>query len=454
MDVQWEKWKEYLLPKLESADPAFRHEIGRLSVIGLRAIILISVGTPLVMFPLTDFFRRLGYAKQDWLWTDLFIMLPALLSIPVAFSRRLQQYARLMGCVIGFCVTAAFVTTAIAWPDQVPGIAQLVPANIVLVMLVGIGSLPMTPLQTLGLGVSILINYFGSILLYPDLLFVPNVTPVSMVSLCMVTLICAGLASVIYHQRVSTFRARQQLLQAQAGPALSESSAAQGRLAATVSHEFNSPIGTIASTLHTLSLILDKDASQRTPATAESLREVLAAASRSCQRLTQIVHRMQRFTNLDRAEEVAVDVNRLIEDTVDLFRSDIQKKADVFLQLKPVPLFRCRPQQITAVVSNLLLNSLEAMDGKGVIRIRSSQLEEKIHIEIEDNGRGIEPDRLLRIFEPSFEVVAGRVASGNWGLFNCRNIVTSHGGNIAIDSTPGLGTTVRLALPTSLHAPG
>jgi len=68
-------------------------------------------------------------------------------------------------------------------------------------------------------------------------------------------------------------------------------------------------------------------------------------------------------------------------------------------------------------------------------------------IRVEDNGSGMEEAELETIFDPGFKVTAGRVSTGNWGLFSSRQIVFEHGGEIQITSTPGKGTTVDVLLP-------
>jgi len=64
-----------------------------------------------------------------------------------------------------------------------------------------------------------------------------------------------------------------------------------------------------------------------------------------------------------------------------------------------------------------------------------------IVVEIEDNGRGIPREKLDSIFEPSFKVSGSRVVTGNWGLFNSRSIIHALGGEIALQSVEGSGTT-------------
>jgi signal transduction histidine kinase len=157
---------------------------------------------------------------------------------------------------------------------------------------------------------------------------------------------------------------------------------------------------------------------------------------------------MRNLTNLDRAEERLVDLNDLCSDTVDFLSSELEK-ARVELRLAPLPRIKCRPQQISAVLANLVRNASCALEGSGNGRIEvvSQANSERVVVEVKDNGRGIEAERLKTLFEPAFRVDRGRVATTNWGLFISRSIAAEHGGSLEIESKLGSGTTARLSLP-------
>ena len=81
---------------------------------------------------------------------------------------------------------------------------------------------------------------------------------------------------------------------------------------------------------------------------------------------------MKSLTNLDRAEEQTIDLNALWQDTAALLEPELATKAEVRFELQTVPPTRARPEQISAVFSNLLRNAAAAMDSKGVIEVRTS----------------------------------------------------------------------------------
>ena len=70
-----------------------------------------------------------------------------------------------------------------------------------------------------------------------------------------------------------------------------------------------------------------------------------------------------------------------------------------------------------------------------------------VEVTIRDNGRGMSPEEADTIFDPAFKVAEGRVSSGNWSLFNSRQIVYEHGGGIRLETAPGRGTAMHVTLP-------
>ena len=99
---------------------------------------------------------------------------------------------------------------------------------------------------------------------------------------------------------------------------------------------------------------------------------------------------------------------------------------------------------------NLLLNAVEAMDGKGELTIQTSVSsdDKSVFIKIADTGPGIPPDILASIFEPFFTTKERGKGTG-LGLSLVYNIVNDHGGKISVESPPGQGATFNIELPTT-----
>jgi signal transduction histidine kinase len=395
-----------------------------------------------------------------WLdfWQSAVIIALGVAALPLSFVPSIRPRARFLGCSVGYLVALTFIVSSVWASSSLPDAVHHVPGNITLVLLVGLAALPLKPLQTLTLGLFIVASYQAVLLVAPSFNIYPDSDPTHIISTSVVVLICTALTAVIYSQRSSAFLARQQALRsfedlrtAQARLLLSENAASQARLAAALSHELNTPIGALGSALETMLLVFKNEQDNRQEALkrAEILSNATTIIRESCRRLTEIIGRMQRYTNLDRSKVQAVDINEVLADTVTVLQSELSQKAEVKLDLKQVPILKCQPQQLSAVFSNLLRNAAAAIDGKGNIWVSSSRRNGEIIIEVRDDGRGIPADRLASILEPTLAVVGGRVTTTNWGLFSSRSIIIEHGGHIEIDSTEGRGTTVTLLLPTS-----
>ena len=119
------------------------------------------------------------------------------------------------------------------------------------------------------------------------------------------------------------------------------------------------------------------------------------------------------------------------------------------LDFQPLPAVLLRPQQISAVFSNLLHSAIEGLNSGDQVLLTTRQVHSQVEVTVEDNGKGLSAQELANIFDPAFKVKGGRISTGNWGLFSSRQIVREHGGDIEIQSTPGKGTKVRVTLPYS-----
>lgn len=232
--------------------------------------------------------------------------------------------------------------------------------------------------------------------------------------------------------------------------AAAETSAAIMRLSAALAHELSSPIGTTTSAVDTL-LAVSRRITEAPPADQKRLAalesELAQSLRTSLARLKMIVNRIQRLTNLDESKTQSANINDLIKDAVTVVKPERQNGVEFSLNLNPVPELMCRPQQLSAVFVNLLSNALNATEPAGAISISSRSSEQRIEIEIQDNGRGIAPEQLPHLFEPMFQVADGRVSTGNWSMFTSRRLVKDHGGDIRVRSRKGEGTTVSVILP-------
>jgi CheY-like chemotaxis protein len=117
------------------------------------------------------------------------------------------------------------------------------------------------------------------------------------------------------------------------------------------------------------------------------------------------------------------------------------------------------PGQIGQVLHNILINAREAMPGGGAIEVRAENVvvpndagdaDSRVRISIRDDGPGISPEVLRRIFDPYFTTKSGGTGLG---LATAYAIVVKHGGHISVESTPGAATEFTVDLPASLETP-
>jgi signal transduction histidine kinase len=274
----------------------------------------------------------------------------------------------------------------------------------------------------------------------------------------MITCLAGALTAVLYNQRRSAYEwhtrsleTAENLRQAETRNLLAENAASVGRLAAALSHELNSPIGALISGVDTLLLLASRQATagpgeqQRLVVLQNELRKSIRL---STERLHEIVIRMQRFTNLDKAEIQAASLNEILNDVCALVQPAYKGRSSIELNLaSDLPELICRPQQLSAVFANLLNNALEASGEGGAVQVSTNANTGSLQVLIRDNGRGLDEHELATIFDPEFKVTHGRVATGNWSMFSARQIVREHGGDIHIESRKGEGTRVSIELP-------
>jgi signal transduction histidine kinase len=234
---------------------------------------------------------------------------------------------------------------------------------------------------------------------------------------------------------------------------LSDNAASMGRLAAALSHELNNPLGILKSNLDTLRGFLwgKKDLSTKKQETLSRLGEELCHDSmESVDRLQSTIERMQRFTNLDRAEILPVDLNAMLRDVAEIVADSLDKPVRFEFALRPLPYVSLRPQLMSAVFSALMQNAAEATPSGLPVRVSSGLEGTTVAVRIEDQGPGIPADQLEATFDPALQVRGNRVAACNWSMFSARQTVRQHGGEIRLEGGSGTGARVVVMLPAQL----
>jgi two-component system, NtrC family, sensor kinase len=448
---------EYLLPKAPEQDEGFCQEIFRLSHLGLRVVGGLEIGAAIFILLAVVLLATEPVTRPSWLGEAAVLGVVGLASLAVARTQWSYERSRLLAGASVFCGAAALIWFSLAMRESSVS-ENFLPGQIALMMMVGVTMIPLRPVQTLALGFCVTTCLAGVARLTPqagpythDLLF-----------LVLLTGIATGLTVLAYRQRHLAYQAYIQIVGAceglrasQTRMLVSENAASMARLAAALSHELNTPMGALLSGVNTLLSLADKRAtapSEQQDRLSRLQADLLRSVEDSAQRLQQTVARMQRFTNLDKTEVQPANLNELLGDVAALLEPQIQGRAKLELDFQPVPILLVRRQHLSAVFSSLLNNAAGATNHDGRIVISTRQRDSSVEVQIRDNGVGVAPEQMRNIFDPGFKNVDGRILTGNWHMFNSRQIIREHGGEIKISSEEGRGTTVTVTLP--LAGPG
>lgn len=215
-----------------------------------------------------------------------------------------------------------------------------------------------------------------------------------------------------------------------------------GEMAASVAHEINNPLGILTGTTNELRAAAGRHGCP------QLCREDLAILDREIWRIAQVVRDLLLFARKSDRALVPTDINQVLEGTARFVKPSFERA-----QVTLVPEYHPRPLRVLAddnqlkqVFLNLLQNAKDAMPEGGTIRLRTSQENGHVQVEVIDSGTGIPPENIGRLFEPFFSTKRSANGSG-LGLPVSRGIVSAHGGRIEVSSTVGHGSVFRVVIP-------
>jgi two-component system NtrC family sensor kinase len=212
-----------------------------------------------------------------------------------------------------------------------------------------------------------------------------------------------------------------------------------GLLAAGVAHEVNTPLAVISTYAQMLAKQVSGD---------DQKSKLLEKIAKQTFRASEIVNSLLNFSRTSSTDFVDIDLNKVIRETLSLIEHQL-KKAAVELRLsfdENLPVIRGNAGKLQQVFLNLCLNARDAMDGGGILALRTWSDGELVRVDVSDTGQGIPPENLARIYDPFFTTKAARKGTG-LGLSVSYGIVQEHGGTIEVQSQPGLGARFHLDFP-------
>ncbi len=278
----------------------------------------------------------------------------------------------------------------------------------------------------------------------------------------------------------------QQLQHTQAQIIQTENMASIGQLAAGVAHEINNPTAFVSSNLNTMSRyqgdmaqLLEKyDAMVKLisdPLTIPELPDIVRSAitqieklseeidlefvrddfpdlieesREGTERITKIVSDLKDFANPGDQDRVEMDINRGMDSTINIVWNEIKYTCELTKDYGDLPTVLCYSQQINQVFMNLLINAAQAIEKNGLIQVKTRAANDKVMIQISDNGCGIPDSIQSQIFDPFFTTKEIGKGTG-LGLSMTYNIIEKHNGKIEVKSCVGEGTTFTVYLPVS-----
>ncbi len=216
-----------------------------------------------------------------------------------------------------------------------------------------------------------------------------------------------------------------------------------GKLAAGVAHEINNPLGGILNCLHNM---------RKGMLSAERQEKYFMDMEDGLRRAQKIIRQLLDFSQQRDPEFSMNDLNGLVGRVLALTNHVIDRKG---LRLREIaenslpPLF-VDPQMIEQVLTNLILNAVQATEAGGSITLRTRTVNGHCEIDVADTGAGIPPEARPHIFDPFFTTKGTGEGTG-LGLSVSLGIVERHGGKLTVESEVGKGTVFTVSLPLSAN---
>ncbi|MDB4972544.1 MAG: sensor hybrid histidine kinase [Myxococcaceae bacterium] len=231
-----------------------------------------------------------------------------------------------------------------------------------------------------------------------------------------------------------------------------------GLLAGSIAHDFNN---LLVGVLGNVSLLLTK------LEPGSSLRRTAEAIEVAACRAADVARQLLAYAGKGRFRVEELSLSELAREISELMRITLAQRAELRLELPlHIATVKADATQLRQVVMNLVTNARDAVGDGGVITLRAGELPASrvdissylgkpdpeatdfVFLDVEDTGQGMDVQTAARIFDPFFTT---KPSGRGLGLSAVLGIVRSHGGAMSVQSTPGLGTTMRVLLPAYGH---
>jgi len=181
-------------------------------------------------------------------------------------------------------------------------------------------------------------------------------------------------------------------------------------------------------------------------AASSALLRLVAEIENSATRVSELVRAIKEYSYMDQGPEQEIDIHQGLENTLLMLKHQLKHGVNVVRDYdRALPKIHARGSELNQVWTNLIDNAIDAMNGNGELRIRTSRELDYLLVEIRDNGAGIPPEIQSRIFEPFFTTKGIGEGTG-LGLEMVYRIIRNHHGEITVASKPG-DTRFEVRLP-------
>jgi PAS domain S-box-containing protein len=212
-----------------------------------------------------------------------------------------------------------------------------------------------------------------------------------------------------------------------------------------IAHDFNNLMGNILAEAEVAETHLTEGASPQ-----DEIQQIKTAAMRA----SEVVGELMIYSGEEKTSFELVNLSTLVEEMLELLRISISKHVVMHVDLdRHLPPVNGNATQIRQIVMNLIINASQAIGeeaGEIVVRTSPDSSGERVRLEVSDTGCGISDVEKEKIFDAFFTSKPG---GHGLGLAVVQGIVTSHGGTINVDSTPGKGSTFEVILPRAEELP-
>ena len=214
-----------------------------------------------------------------------------------------------------------------------------------------------------------------------------------------------------------------------------EKIAAIGTMASRMSHDLKNPLTVIKTSLELLQMNLGSNLDEKS-------KKFIKRIEDSSGLIISIIGDVLEFAKSSELHKEKISIKTMFENVIS--NIDVSHKVQINLPETSLSV-NCDKSKMMSVFSNLITNSIQSIEDKGIITISAEENSENTIISIVDSGSGIPTDKMTQIFKPLFTT---KISGTGLGLGICKNIIEQHGGEISVHNNP---TTFTLILPKHPH---